>query len=44
MDHIKVSIASLTDLDNLYDLRDFIDDLIITWKNDEIEFDEELED
>ena len=41
MDHIKISIASLTDLDNLYDLRDYIDDNIINWKKLEIEFDEE---
>ena len=45
MDHIKVSIMSLTDLDNLYDLREFMDDVIIDWKKQEIEFDDEdLED
>jgi hypothetical protein len=41
MDYIKVSIGSLTDLDNLHDLKEYIENTILDWKKIDIEFDEE---
>lgn len=37
---IQESMASLTSLDSLYDIRNYVDQLIADWENDEIEFDD----
>ncbi len=38
---IQESLASLTTLDSLYEVREYIEDLIADWENSEIEFDDE---
>lgn len=40
--HIKVAIDMLSDLDHLYDLKEYIEDSIVEWE--ELELDEEDED
>ena len=38
---IQESIASLTSLDSLYDIRNQVEHLIAEWEDEEIEFDDE---
>jgi hypothetical protein len=43
MDQVKKAISYLTDLDYLYELQDYIEDLIREWQDEELE-EEDYED
>jgi hypothetical protein len=45
VDGIKVSLQALVSIEVLYDIRDYIDQLILNWEDEEIELeDEDLDD
>jgi hypothetical protein len=40
MDNMKTSLSSLLDLESLYEIRNHIDDVILNWKEKDIELDD----
>jgi len=40
VDQIKKALACLINLDDMHDIKDYIDELIINWKEEEIEYEE----
>ncbi len=42
--NVKIALDHLADLDHLYEIQEFIEDLIANWEEEEIELEEEYED
>lgn len=40
---IKIALLSIVDIDHIYDLREYIDDLIGEWEDNEIELEDDDE-
>ncbi len=38
---IKIALLSIVDIDHIYDLREYIDDIIGKWEDEEIELEDE---
>lgn len=41
VDSIKAALSSMISIEYLYEIRDYIDNLILNWKDEEIDLEEE---